>query len=311
MKKFIKKSLLFIFPVFSILIIFEIILEKLPNNYSYKKNYLDKHSKNLKVLFLGNSHVYYGVNPHFIEQRSFNAAYVSQSVNCDYAIFKKYEDQLDSLKFLFLPLDYVSLYNTIEHGPESFRVKNYFNYYGIILEGYFPNSLEIFYGTVYGNIKRVWRVYHRKKLDIYSDVACNDLGWGYWTTTNKNFMSSAKKSAEIQKQNNKNFLQRNIDLYNEIIKEANKSKIKVILLTPPAHYYYSQQFSKKEIDRIIQTGNSLSSKYSDVYYYNFLNDSSFNNDDFFDANHLNDRGAQKLSLRLNKILRNQNFLKSK
>jgi hypothetical protein len=180
-------------------------------------------------------------------------------------------------------------------------VKNYFNYYGILLDGYFPNSLELFYGTVNNNIKRIWRVYHRNKLDIYSDRACNSLGWGDYGQPNRDLASTGKGAANRHKINNFQFFKSNLKYYDKFISWSRKNKVVLILYTPPAHKYYIDEFDKCTFEIIASIGKSL--KNTNVFYYNFINDSSFLDNDFYDANHLNDRGAKKFSKIIDSIIK--------
>ena len=92
MKLFVNKTTLYLFPILILLLLIEVLTRAIPNDYTYKRDYLNNNSNIIRVLFLGNSHAYYGVNPAYINQNSFNAAYVSQSVNYDYQILKKYKD---------------------------------------------------------------------------------------------------------------------------------------------------------------------------------------------------------------------------
>ena len=71
-------------------LILEVLIQNIPNEYSYKKSYLDSNSNEIEVLFLGSSHVYYGVNPEYISANSFNASHIAQTLDYDYAILKKY-----------------------------------------------------------------------------------------------------------------------------------------------------------------------------------------------------------------------------
>ena len=56
MKKFILKTTTLVIPIIALAIGLEISLRNIPNSYSYKKEYLDKHSEELEILFLGSSH---------------------------------------------------------------------------------------------------------------------------------------------------------------------------------------------------------------------------------------------------------------
>jgi len=113
MNKFIKKVLIFSTPIIIFIVSMEVILREIPNDYSYKKNYLDTHSNELETIFLGSSHAYYAINPEYIHFNSFNAAYVSQSIDYDLEILKKYENRTARLKFIVIPIDYSSLYNRL------------------------------------------------------------------------------------------------------------------------------------------------------------------------------------------------------
>ncbi|MDR2410253.1 MAG: hypothetical protein LBE13_19380 [Bacteroidales bacterium] len=89
MRKFIVRTFLYLLPVLLFLILLEILLRNIPNDYSYKKKYLDTQFCNIETLILGNSHSFYGIDPVYFSTNTFNAAHVSQSLDYDYEILKQ------------------------------------------------------------------------------------------------------------------------------------------------------------------------------------------------------------------------------
>src|SRR5574339_19425 len=98
MSKFLRNLCLFLLPVFFLGSVMEGLIRNIPNDYSYKRGYLDKNAGSIEVLFLGSSHAYRDIDPALIHANSFNAAYVSQSLYYDNRILKKYETQWSHLK---------------------------------------------------------------------------------------------------------------------------------------------------------------------------------------------------------------------
>ena len=111
MKKFLKFILLFTLPIFILGLSSEYILRKIPNDYLLKKEFLDNNSDSIEVLFLGSSHAFYGVNPAYLSLNSFNAAIVSQTLDYDFEILKKYRNNWSNLECIVIPISYFSLYS--------------------------------------------------------------------------------------------------------------------------------------------------------------------------------------------------------
>ena len=89
----------------------ECLLRQIPNVYRFKRNYLDTNSDKVEILFLGNSHSYFGLNPEYTEKRSFNAGHVSQTLDYDLEILKKYENKWENLEFIVIPISYFTLFD--------------------------------------------------------------------------------------------------------------------------------------------------------------------------------------------------------
>ena len=67
-------------------------------------------SENIKALFLGSSHTYYGINPEYFSRNSFNMSQMSQSLDLDYKILEKFEGRLSNIEYIILPISYFSLF---------------------------------------------------------------------------------------------------------------------------------------------------------------------------------------------------------
>lgn len=303
MKKFVKHILLFILPFIIAGISFEILLRNIPNDYSYKKKYLDSKSNEIEVLFLGSSHVYRGINPEYSKFKSFNASHISQSLNFDLAILEKYRNNWSNLKYIVIPIDYFSMYTTLKNGIEKWRVKNYSIYYGIHKESDYKSNFEIFNNSFANNKKRLESFYYNNS----TDVTCNKWGWGVKNSLKNNKQILIKTGEKAAKRhtvdiNNNLCFEDNIKTLNSVIEFAKNNKVKIIFFTSPAYKTYVAHLKQKQLNNTIHLITQLSSKNSNTVYYNLLNEKSFIAEDFYDADHLNEKGAKKLTVIMDSLI---------
>ena len=304
MKRFKKYILIFFSPILILALSSEILLRKIPNDYLYKKEYLDRNSKNISILFLGSSHAFFGINPEYIKSNSFNAAEVSQTLDLDLKILKKYDNKWDSLKYIVIPIDYFSLYSKLEKGIEAWRIKNYNLYYGMNISGNLAWYTEIFSNNIKVSFNKIYSYYIRGK----SNISCSNSGWefDYNNSKNKNDLNaSGKNAAERHTAKDDQYFKENVNSLKLIIEFAREKKIKVLLFTFPAYKSYVQNLEKKQLNRTINTVTNLADSCQNTIYVNMLNDKSFNEEDYFDADHLNEIGAKKLTLKIDSIIKNK------
>ena len=303
MKKFIKFLIFFLLPILTGMISFELLLRNIPNDYSFKKNYLNTKSNSIEVLFLGSSHIYYGINPEYISRNSFNGSHISQSLNFDLAILEKYNESWKNLRYIIIPIDYFSMYSTLEGGIENRRVKNYRIYYDIPKYGNYWSDFEILNGKLPSNISRVKSYLFNGK----SDVTCNKFGFGtnFNSKGSKDLIETGKTASKrhtVELENNQTTFSKNIQTINYMIEFANSHKLKIIFITCPAYSSYRENLNPIQLDNSVNVIKQLSAHNTNTSYHNLLTDNTFVADDYYDADHLNENGAKKLTLKIDSII---------
>ena len=111
-------------------------------------------------------------------------------------------------------------------------------------------------------------------------------------------MTTGKAAAKRHTKKQKSFFNENVAIVNEIISLAKSKKARVIYYTSPAYKTYVSQLNKQQLQRTFTTITNIASSNINVKYFNFLSDKSFDAKDFFDADHLNEIGAEKFSKKL-------------
>jgi hypothetical protein len=298
MKKFIIKIFIFLVPLIILGAFIELLLRQIPNEYSYKKNYLDNNSNKIEKLFLGSSHTYYGVNPSFIGGNSFNASHESQTLNYDYKIFKKYENDWANLKFIIIPIDYFSLFSINEFGKQYWRLSRYNIYYNFNLSSNISDYFEILSLNFRHNLSQLYSYYILK----IEKEPCSKLGFGKIYPIAEDIAITGKRAAKRHTKMDFSYYSMNIDILKSFINIAQSRKIQVILYTTPAYRTYVSNLNKKQLDLTINTAIEFANNYSNCTYFNLLEDHSFNADDFSDADHFNLKGAKKFSIKLDSII---------
>lgn len=277
----------------------EVLLRYIPNDYRFKKKYLDAHSGEIETLILGSSHSFYGLDPVYFSKNTFNASYNSQSLNYDYEILKKYEDRFKNLKNVVLPVSYFTLFGKLEDGPDKWLIKNYILYYRINTSRKFCDHTEVFSNKFNVNLKRLVSYYIKGNKNSIS----SGLGWGttYKSENAQDLTKTGKTTAlrhtrkDIESIKYTEIIKGNILVLNTIINWCKNRHVKVILFTPPAYETYRMFLNAQQLNTTFNIINKLDVKYDNCIYINLLSDPAFIAGDFYDSDHLSEIGAKKLS----------------
>ena len=307
MKKFIIKTIFISLPILFSVLFMEILLRNIPNDYEFKKEYLDKNASEIETMILGSSHSFYGFNPVYFTTKTFNASHISQSLNYDFEIIKKYQSSLKQLKTIVLPISYFTLFGKLEAGSESWRVKNYILYYGLETSNSYTDYSEVLSNKINVNLKRIGSYYIKGN----SAISCTSLGWGtnYKSKNARDLIETGKTAAlrhskDINDIKYKNILRDNEQTLNSIIAWCKNRNIRIVLLTPPAFKSYRQNLNKTQLNVTIEIAKKIDLDNNNCIYLNLLNDTSFVAKDFYDADHLSEIGAEKLSKLINEKINN-------
>lgn len=300
MTKFISNTLIFAFPIFLVVIIMEILLRQIPNDYLFKKEYLDTHSKEIETLILGSSHSFYGINPIYFSSNAFNASHISQSPDYDFEIYKKYRNNLGNLKTIILEISYSNLFSRLETGAESWRIKNYVIYYDMKVSNSLRDHLEITSNRFSVNLRRLGSYYIKDN----SNISCTELGWGTNAKSeNANDLNESGKTAALRHTaKDFDYYGKNITTLKLFIESCKRQKINIILIAIPAYKTYLQNLNTEQLEKTVETANELAKEYNNCQFINLLESTEFDENDFYDADHLNEIGAKKLSLLINKLI---------
>ena len=298
MKKFLIKVCLFTVPFILFLLITEYLLRNIPNDYSYKNQYLEKNAKNIETLFLGSSHAYYGINPEYYSGKSFNASHISQTIDLDYKLIKKYAQDFNKLQYIVIPIDYFSLFARTSIGVESWRMKNYNIYYNMKTSIKPKDYLELFSFNLKRNLKRI-KAYYYYNID---NLTCSNQGYGNTEMEQSDLIKTGKIAAEKHTKKEKNYLKESIEIINEIISYAENNNKNILFYISPAYYTYRDNLDSIQLKITIDKIDSISNKHKNSFYINLMGDKNFIAEDFRDADHLNTNGAKKLTQIINNYI---------
>jgi hypothetical protein len=302
MKQFIKRILIFFIPVIIVLCSIELFLRTIPNDYKYKKERLINQAQDIQILVLGSSHAHYGIDPNYFSMDGFNFANISQSLDIDNKLLEKYGDKLAQLKYVVIPISYSTLFSTLSTGNENWRIKNYTLYYNINIGTSFSfgNYFELLNGTMLSNAGRLYKyIKDQSKL-----ITVSDKGFGLNYSSNiKNDMERTGKAAALRHTHfDTNIFSYNKNILDQIINWCKTKNVKLVFITFPAYYTYKNKLDNNQLQETINYMNLIEKRNNNVYYFNLLNENGFVQEDFFDADHLNEVGAGKLTKKINNIL---------
>lgn len=313
MKKFILTIFLFLFPLVIFLGLLEIGVRHIPNDYQYKNEWLEQNISTVKILSYGSSHGHLGIRPSYFKESAFNVAHVSQSIKYDAFLFRKFIDRADSLKYVIWPISYFSLPGSMDDGDEWWRAKNYYIYYDC---PYRPMDVR-FHSAIFGtNLKLAFDRVKNYIIFGYDEIMSDSLGWQMGNTktnraiawTNNGKDRAARHTQNLNQQND--IIINNKRIVKDVIQQCAEKGVHVLLLTTPTFHTYYDNIDKKQYELMTNFCDSLSVVYDNVEYMNLFQDSRFEEDDFFDADHMEAEGAIKLTKIIDEYIHSANVFGS-
>lgn len=251
------------------------------NELYIKKNKLDKINK-LEMLALGSSHGAYSFIPEIIQKNSFNLCSTSQDLYYSYQLYKKVSNSHPQLKTIVLFYSVFSSGFEIEKTNER-SICSYFMYLYKIESKFKSNDLIL-------KAKRC-KIY-RKPQNVFEKI---DNGFLYHkNNTLDGFDVNERVNRHLRENKRKND---QITYLIQLINDCNKNEQRLVIVLPPVRKDYKQLVPSNAFDKLFELEKQYHFKFID-----FFNSNLFDNNDFFDCDHVNLNGAVKLSNHLKDYL---------
>lgn len=300
MRKFLTNIAIFSILVFLLFATIEVALLFIPNTYSYKRDYLENHINDIRVLLMGSSYIEEGVCPGLIGDGCFNMAIAGRNIVYDAEIAKKYFSQMNHLQVVIIPLDYSKFeFGRGHKNPldtridldlmtDTYRCMHY-KYMNLHVDDFWYWS-EILNSQL-NYISRFWQ-------SREENVECDSLGFVALPLSNRQEGWEYRAVPPIIDTSMK------IDDYSfglywpyveEIADCTNKNGIKLMLVEIPKYKTFQSFINDDVVHEKNELITKLKERFKNVVYYDYTYCKDFDEDDFYDACHLSDIGAKKFS----------------
>lgn len=300
MKRFIHNITILGIILLLINIAIEFLLFLRPNEYSYKRAYVEEHINDIRCLLLGNSHIVHALKPSILGNGVFNMATIGRNIVYDIELAKRYVPQMNQLEILIMPFDYNDFYfdrakdnpNEIKIPPGlrgSYKKCMYYKYMGIRVDGFW------YWSEILNSKLDYMKRFLKKDVDARG---CDSLGYVKQSLSKRhdNWMNrSLPKIIDTTIDANPEKQKLLFSRYGTLAELAMNQGAKLILLATPMYKTYNistNPIVKEEMKSFVA---NLKHNYQNVEFYDYSTDKRFVDDDFYDSSHLTDIGANKFS----------------
>lgn len=265
--------------------------------------YIEKHGHAYEAFVTGLSYAYYGTELGCFHLKTLNLAGPSQDLYRDY-LWAKYflEEKKYPIRYAIIGCAPYSFHYQMELSRDNSRVFNYLMVFNDV--GEYHVTLE--------SIKKMFR---RDFFEIPDTIRENvdgfDINDPVGLKQLNNFVMGSKQRFESRERakawDKKRFpdtQKRNIEIFKRYISLCNFSNVHPIVVVYPVTDIYMKYFSR---DLMTEFYNIIESIKSEGYDFSFLDlfyeKNNFTYEDFFDVDHLNRKGAEKVSIMIDALMK--------
>jgi hypothetical protein len=320
MKLFFKKILVFVFPLFLLVAGMDFYLRNMNSLYKEKARGLTAHAHEVEILILGNSHAARGVDPNCFTDYAFNIANAGQSIYFDKELTLQNLEALKKLKYVFISLDYHSPYFSSQRGE-----RNIWSYYGNGIKhtsedytkadispsllGYSP---RVSFSFLRKDLLAKWKFRnHARYLDFDTEIGVTKTdtlvkGFVSFSGTETNAFN---KNYYLDRMNGHHNLINNsteeemvLNELDELITKLHSKGITAIFFSAPTFKDYNLILNPDIITHNNLITKKLCKKYN-MEFWDYSTNNNFIQDEFFNPDHLNKKGAARFGKMLDSKLK--------
>lgn len=284
----------------------ELMLLAKPNEYSYKRDYVEQKGDGIRTLIMGHSHAALGINPEFLGDSVFNLAISGANHYYDAVLAERYIPRLKNLKCVIWPLGYNSQYANYHYpcftGEPDRQQSTYlcmfekymqityrhfvpYWYWSEIIHSHLGYGVRLFWNSYMQKVRRDPTGFNRYTLDMRPD------NWK---------MVMLPLTVEYESENAPLAAAEGLEDFKRIARACRDSHVRLLVITFPCYKTAQERITERGIKEMQACVDTMRSVYPELEYRNYLADPRFTDNDFKDASHLRDVGAEKFT----KIIRN-------
>lgn len=288
MRRFVRSTLLFLLPLLVLLVAAEAYMRSLPNTYRYKDEWMWRNGDRVSTLLLGNSHGFFGLVPSEMGDSVFNLCAVSQRAREDFFLLQRYASACPHLHTVILVVDNSNLFDVPMADEEPFRLTYYQLYMGDRSHSWLSR-----YGFEIASMQACWE--KLKQCHEQGGVGCDSLGWGTaYTYASRNQATLKAGNVNPHSFNSWEATLANARDVRAIAKWCQQRHVRLVLLQMPVCKAYAAKMPDFQRRYINALADSCRQEYG-ALTADFSRDPRLTENDFFDADHLNDVGARRFS----------------
>lgn len=279
---------MFLLPFILFLMAVECCVRLLPNTYKYKDSWMRTNGRSVSTLVLGNSHAYYDLIPAEMGDSVFNLSNVSQRIEHDFFLLKRYAVGCPHLKKVVMVVDNSNLFDCTMEEDEPGRL----TYYQLYM-GYDKHSRFSRYAFELSSM-----ISFKAKMEKWlkgEGLDCDSLGWGRNYTLERRTSDALNpihvKPHLVKKWEDAHRNAQNVDSIAEWCKQRD---VQLVILATPVCAEYNRRMNTAQHHFLQQLYLHCQQQYQ-VEILDYSTDQRFQDNDFFDPDHLSDQGARKFS----------------
>jgi hypothetical protein len=201
-------------------------------------------------------------------------------------------------------MSFFSLFYKMEERED---VKPYMYHYSIDLHVNVPfnfkNYLELTDDTMISHMRNICRYFFINNRTDYKPEDMTEFGFGmvipFHIIDVEDIVNGTPDTFRWAYWKNLNY---NKKMIQYMIRYCNENNIALIFITTPLYPNYRGKLDNKKQEETLRYMTNIVESNSNVFYYNYIDDFDFLQQDFNDSMHLNILGAEKLTKKLDKLL---------
>lgn len=293
MRKFLQDCFLFIFPLVILSLPLEMYIRTIPNSYKYKYDWMTNNVTDVEILVFGSSHAYYGIRPEFFSSKTFNMANPAQCLAQDSFLFNYFLKRCEKLRTVILPISYFTFFSDINPEENAYLIRYYNIYMDYQRYPYSPQyHLELGNPATAMTKLKNYLTGKTSKFDKYGwcmDYRIEEKDIRKWDN-GSNAIAAAMRHTHL----NLDLAKANYEKLNDIAQSCQRMGVELIIITTPTWHDYYNRLDKEQLSQMRSYVDRAVRKYG-IRYLDYLKDKRFEANDFYDADHLSNIGAEKFS----------------